>query len=543
MAAPTYSTDLALIDDAQAVGSYSATGGGAAALNDETDYFINDTQCISKNGFTATQKGIIHDDVSAPSIAAGDAVFIWGRQANRNILDTIANSGGAVIMGTSNSVFAGFNVDGNNVDGSALLSWVSYAVDPTQSSSYTSGSPGAASTWDHFGMEWKILGSGSLKGAPNAVGVIRHGREIRSVDGDLANGYATFDGAAVYDAGITRRWGILTPVTGGYLFHGNFVMGQSGTAVDFRDSNRNIQVIDDPFVPAGFNEFQIVNASSNVEWTGIQITALGTTSPFVLTLNVGVFTGDQCRFAGAATTIFDSEGQCTNSTWFQSGQVTLGEADVSGSSFLESTVAADAGALLDNRTTTGTTTLTGLNNTTFVQGTAAHHAITFGTGVDDDLVLEGVEFTGFSSTDNSDGATLQFLATSGSITLTLINCTVNGAAASASNIGIDDAAGVSVTISTDIVATFANLKDNSEVRIYTAGTSTELAGIEDATAGSADARTFAASIASGASVDYVIHNFQPGDEVYQTIRVEGFSWPTAPQTIVIQQQLDRNVEN
>ena len=114
MAAPTYSTDLALIDDAQDVTSYSATGGGASALADETDYFINGTQCISKAGFTAVQKGIIHDDVSAPTITAGDAVFIWARQANRNIMDTIANQGGAVIMGTSNAVFAGFNVDGKD---------------------------------------------------------------------------------------------------------------------------------------------------------------------------------------------------------------------------------------------------------------------------------------------------------------------------------------------------------------------------------------------------------------------------------------------
>ena len=183
MVTAVYGTDLSLIDDAQAVGSYAATGGGASALGDETDYFINGTQCISKSGFTATQKGIIHDDVAAPTITAGDAVFIWGRQANRNILDTVANSGGAVIMGTSNAIFQGFNVDGNNVDGSNLLSWINYAVDPTQTESYTSGSPGAASTFDHFGMEWKILGSGTLKGSPNAVGVIRYGRELQCING------------------------------------------------------------------------------------------------------------------------------------------------------------------------------------------------------------------------------------------------------------------------------------------------------------------------------------------------------------------------
>jgi len=535
VAAASYTTDLTLIDDAQAVGNFVASGGGASALNDETDYFINDTQCVSKNGFTATQKGMLADDVSAPSITAGDAVFMWARQANRNILDTVANSGGAVIMGTSNSVFAGFNVDGNNVDGNALLSWVNYAVDPTQSSSYTSGSPGAASTWDHFGFEWAILGSGSLKGAPNAIGVIRYGREIRCQDGDLGNGYATFDGAAVFDAGITRRWGILTPISGGYNFHGNFVMGLVGTAVDFRDSDRNILVLEDPFVPVGFNEFEIINASSNVEWTGISIEALGTTSPFTLTLNVGTFTGDLCTFKGAGTTVFTSTGACTNSTWQDSDQITLGEADISGSSILTPTVAIDEGAVFDDRTTTATTALTEYTNCIFSKGATAHHAIEFGTGVDDDLTLEGVEFTGFSSTAEANDATLRFNATGGSLTLTLINCTVDGAAATTSNVGVDDAAGITVTLSTDIVGTFTGMRDNSEVRVYTAGTSTELAGVENATAGSTDDRSFAATIAGGTSVDYTIVN-----ETYEIVRVEGFTWPTTAQDIPISQRFDRN---
>jgi len=538
MAASSYTTDLTLIDDAQAVGNFTATGGGASALNDETDYFINGAQCVSKNGFTATQKGMLADDVSAPSITAGDAVFIWARQANRNILDTIANSGGAVIMGTSGSVFAGFNVDGSNAVGSDLLSWVNYAVDPTQTNSYTSGSPGAASTWDHFGFEWKILGSGSLKGAPNAIGIIRYGRELRCQDGDLGNGYATFEGAASFDADTTRRWGILTPVTGGYLHHGNFVMGLVGTAVDFRDADRSIIVLDDPFVPAGFNEFEIINASSNVEWTNIKIEALGTTSPFILTLNVGTFTGRACTFVGASTTVFASTGSCINSTWQNSDQITLGGADISGSNILTPTVLADEGAVFDDRTTTGTTALTEYTGCTFEKGATAHHAIEFGVNVDDDLTIEGVEFTGFSSTADANDATLRFNATTGSLTLTLINCTVDGVAATTSNVGVDDAAGIVVTLSTNIVGTFTGMRDNSEVRVYAAGTKTELAGVENATAGTADNRSFAATISGGTSVDYTVVNTQ-----YEIVRVEGFTWPSAAQDIPISQRFDRNYNN
>ena len=423
MATAAYGTDLSVIDDAQAVGSYAATGGGSSALNDETDYFINGSQCISKNGFTATQKGIIHDDVSAPTITAGDAVFIWGRQANRNILDTVANSGGAVIMGTSNAVFQGFNVDGSNVDGSNLLSWISYAVDPTQTPSYASGSPGAPSTWDHFGMEWKILGSGSLKGAPNAVGTSWHGRELQVTEGfTVAEG--TFAGAGSTDT--TNRWGILIEVAGGYQFHGAFVMGTVATAVSFTDSGRNISVLDDPFLPAGFNEFEIRNASSVVNWTNISISHLGVNTPTVLTFDVGTFTGVGCQFNGCSTTIFNSSSTCV-ATWTDCGAVSAEGADLSGSSILTPNISANTSGLIWN-VNTDTTGL--LDDMEFSKTSGlAHHAIEFGTGIPTtNITLNNCDFgTDFSAgLDTSVGdETFHFLDTTGTITLNLVGCTGN----------------------------------------------------------------------------------------------------------------------
>ncbi len=452
MATAVYGTDLSAIDDAQAVASYAATGGGASALADETDYFINGTQCVSKAGFTATQKGIIHDDVSAPSIAAGDAVFIWGRQANRNILDTIANSGGAVIMGTSNANFAGFNVDGSNAPGSELLSWVSYAVDPTQTSSYSSGTPGASSTWDHFGMEWKILGSGSLKGNPNAVGASWHGRELQVTEGfTVADG--TFAGAASTDT--TNRWGILIDVAGGYQFHGAFVMGTVATAVNFIDANRSILVLDDPFLPAGFNEFEIRNASSNVEWTNIIISHLGINTPSVLTLNVGTFIGEACQFNDCDTTVFSSTGICLNTVWTGCKAVDVQGADISGSSILVPSVAANNSGLIWNisQDTDGS-----LDNMTFskTSGTA-HHAIEFGTTIPSaaSYTLRGCDFgTDFSATEGgtTGDETFHFLDTTGTITLNLVGCT--------GNFGYRTE-GVAVTIVADPVATTITVVDSA----------------------------------------------------------------------------------
>lgn len=449
MAAPSYATDLSLIDAADAVGNYTALGGGSAGLSDETDYWIETPQCVSKAGFTATTKGMILN-TGTVTVTSGDAIFVWLKQNNRNLMDSQSAGGAQVLIGDGTADYDHYYVDGSDSAGSDLAGWRTYAVDPTQSPSNTTGTP---TTTNRVGALWKILGSGSLKGNPNGIDISRHGRELQCTAGDVTNGYATFLGAGAADATNTARWGILTPATGAYLFHGCFVMGTSGTAVDFRDSNRNIVVLEDPFVASTFNEFEIRNASSNVEWTGIQISHLGTTSPSTLTLDVGTFAGDNCRFAGCATTTFNSSGSCINSQWSSSGQIVLAQADISGSSILTPSVAADEGAVYDNRTTSGATSISELDNCTFTQGGNAHHAIRFGTGVTHDITLTGIEFTSFDSTADANGATLRFDATSGSINCYLVGCTVNGSPATSSNVGVDDAAGITVTLVIDPVTT------------------------------------------------------------------------------------------
>lgn len=420
MAAPVYATDLTDITTAETITGWAALGGGQSGLNDETDYFIQGTQCVSKNGFTASTRGQIFN-AGATTIASGDAVFAWIKQNNRNLMDTVANGGTQFLIGSGTAAYDQFYVDGNDSEGSALAGWRTYAVDPTATPSATTGSPSGTS---YFGAQWAILGSGSLKGAPNGIDVIRHGRELQCTDGDLANGYATFDGAAVFDSATTRAWGLLTPIAGGYQFHGCFAMGTASTAVDFRDENRSIVILDDEFVPSGFNEFEIRNASSNVEWTNISITALGTVSRGILTLDVGTFSGNNCQFTDIDTTIFASTGSCLNATWRRCNAVTAAGADLSGSSIVDSTVAANTSSLIwnVNQDPDGE-----LDNMSFddTNSTNAIHAIEFGTNVPSTMTLRGCDFTGFNAANNQNDSTFHFKDTAGTITLNLVGCSGN----------------------------------------------------------------------------------------------------------------------
>ena len=100
---------------------------------------------------------------------------------------------------------------------------------------------------------------------------------------------------------------------------------------------------------------------------------------------------------------------------------------------------------------------------------------------------------------------------------------------------IRNGAGANTVVNNEVAGTFDEMKNLTEVRVYEAGTTTELAGIEIATAGSDDDRNFVASVAASTVVDYTLVS-----ELYEIIRVEDFTWPTADQTIIVAQRLDGN---
>ena len=102
-------------------------------------------------------------------------------------------------------------------------------------------------------------------------------------------------------------------------------------------------------------------------------------------------------------------------------------------------------------------------------------------------------------------------------------------------------AGAAVSVNADTTVTFTGLKDNSEVRVYLTSDGSVVAGIEDATDGTTDDRTFAWAAPASTDVYYVIHNFQDGVPMYQTIRVAGYTVPASDTSIGINQLIDRNV--
>ena len=105
---------------------------------------------------------------------------------------------------------------------------------------------------------------------------------------------------------------------------------------------------------------------------------------------------------------------------------------------------------------------------------------------------------------------------------------------------VRNAASSTTVVNNNTSVTFTGMKDNTEVRVYNASTGAEVAGIENATAGTVDNRSFNFSAASGLSVNYVLHNWSASAPDYESIRVNGYVIPGTATSIAVQQRIDRN---
>ena len=111
----------------------------------------------------------------------------------------------------------------------------------------------------------------------------------------------------------------------------------------------------------------------------------------------------------------------------------------------------------------------------------------------------------------------------------------------ASSPTVRNSAGSTTLISADVAVTLTGMKDNTEVRVFDNSTSNpqvELAGVENATDGTAGDRSFTFSLAAGTIVDIVIVNV-----TYENQRIDSYTIPGTSTSIPIQQRFDRNYTN
>jgi len=172
--------------------------------------------------------------------------------------------------------------------------------------------------------------------------------------------------------------------------------GSINPVVDFRNSNKNIFIQDTRKVYAAFNKIEISNASSRVDWTGINFICLSPSTTaskgdFEVIDNADVNISG-CTFTDMNTFIFQSNSTIDDTTFRRCALITAGSASFNG-------------CLITNSTSTVSVSATALSlftDCTFVSD-GGNHAIDLGTIAASTSMNWNNYLTNYATSDGSSG--------------------------------------------------------------------------------------------------------------------------------------------
>ncbi len=522
MAAATYTTDLTTVNildtTTPTIGEPTgSTAGTTIAI--ETDHFVVSTASISKIFNATGVGGLGFLNGTTVTVPADGAVYMWTNFLAPNAISVQSSGGMQLLIGQDASNYKRFYVYGD--DTVPYGGWQVNAVNPanTGTNIVNQGTPNG--TWQYFGMAANVEAA-VARGYPLAWDAVRAGRgSIIAVNGDLANGYATFAGIATKNdlntTGDFNRWGIFSYSNGTYLLQGRLALGQAGTAVDFRDSNRAIFIKNTEFVTAAFNQIEILNAASRVDWTGISISALGTVSKgrVIVTDNADVNISG-CTFTDMDSFTFLSNSTVDSTVFRRCGLVSPGGGLISNSTFDKpsGTVAVS------------TSTLATLADCTFISdGTG--HAVDLGTiSTTQSMTWDCVD----SGYTNTTGNRTILVNVNNGITLT-INVGTGKSTPTVQNSGT----GTVNVVSGQVTLQLTGIVVGSDVVILSAGTTTELANVD---ANSTATYDYTYTYAANTYIDVCVYK-----SGYVPFVTRGYLLGDTNGSLPIKQVLDRNFNN
>jgi len=424
MAVPAYTTDLVdWIADSDTTAWIEFTGMTGGALPDEadTESALQGTNTVSQatNATTLFSMGRILG--ASVTIATNDVFLVWHGHGVATALASYASGGLRLVAATTAGDWKAWAVGGNDTPPFPYGKWVNNPIDPSITGEFTLGTPPAALTFFGVGSAG-ILTAAVAKGQPHVTDIIRYGRAEARINGGETANFAVFSGFAAANDATSARWGLIQATDGGYLWKGLMILGYT-SLVDFRDSNKTIFVQDTRKVYSTFNKIEIRQATSRVDWTGINFVCLSPSSTaskgnFEM-INAADVNIDGCNFTDMNTFIFLSSGAAINTKFLRCNTITGNGGLFTATSILASTVAANTSALIWDVNTDPDGKL---DNMTYSKGTAAHHAIEFGTTSPLTMTLRGIDFTGFSASQNVDGSIFHIKRTTGTVTINLVGC-------------------------------------------------------------------------------------------------------------------------
>ena len=286
MANPIYATDLTDIYLGESTSGVSAYGGGGAGLGVGPDFKIQSSNALDKqitgNG---TIKGAMYN-AGALSLGANDHIFGWIYAGTPGIIQTLANGGKRMSIGTGTTNRNDYFLEGSDTrpEGGNKCYCVRYST-ATPSPGAKTGNPGATPSYFGGGLHM----TATSKGVNLGLDGFRYGTGIYITDGDPTTP-ATLAGAATQDELLANKWGSLFRVNGTYQWQGRLVIGQdaSGTPLATRWEDTEIETItltDTPHSQSDFTQLIVDHPDTFINLQNKTFLTLGTNNPGQVNIN------------------------------------------------------------------------------------------------------------------------------------------------------------------------------------------------------------------------------------------------------------------
>ena len=375
-------------------------------------------------------------------------------------------------------------------------------------------------TFDHTRVRYLVIAGRGNNASTNRFGAINSATSLISLGGPFtAIGGQNASLTELVNLAQTYTTSITKPSDLQVVSTIPLAIGDGTTDISFVDSEKSIAF---PPLADGVNTFENyldslgveinATASSTVKLTNSQI---GASVPYnfdvIATSGATIdVTGNSYVFATAS---LDSDATYNRKLFVGGEGVKHNDSEIRNSTFIVNSQLTTNHGMVDWDSNTD------IESSTFelASGTTSGHAVKIAsTGT---YTFTDLTFTGFGA-DGTNTAAI-FNDSGGAVTINVFN----GVAPTVKN-----GSGASTTINVLTTLTLTGLQPNSEVRVFDAGTTTEVAGVENS------GTSFTANI-SATSVDIVVHNLS-----YEYLKIEGAD-TSVNLTLPIQQRFDRNYEN
>lgn len=305
-----------VITDAESTTDWGVSGSGGISATQETDLVLQGTYAVSCKSSGNKYAWLYFDEsasgtalnVSSGGAEEGELIYIWFNCTTIGALDTLANEGFSIRLGSGTTNYSywslggysGGNQFGNNYTGG----WMCAVIDPTTPPTGTNGTGLSLSNVSHIGIHINTLGSSKSENL--IIDTIACGKGLR-ITGTDATGWQEVSDYC--NAFASRAWGMFQEKQGIYFVYGNMFVGDSAqTAVtSLTDEGRVFR----------FGDFEYYDGSNWVsairdDFNGITIEDAAS---YTTTLEDGVVVGTDGGRSGStfigsedSDTIFDLYG-------------------------------------------------------------------------------------------------------------------------------------------------------------------------------------------------------------------------------------------